>query len=184
MRDLHASDVVSCDLMNPHKLFLLFWIAVLVAGVLAFAYEGGNLAGFDCTTIPGTCRGTLEAGQILTITHQNATLTSATGEVLGTGVGVHQTALYDMIFATLLFLLLYGLSRRPRQAGILTLTFGMVYGATRVLEDNLRVDKQVFGLTGSQWTGLAVSVFCVATLLVWAIRARSRSPGGREPAEV
>ena len=39
MRDLHASDVVSCDLMNPHKLFLLFWIAVLVAGVLAFAYE-------------------------------------------------------------------------------------------------------------------------------------------------
>jgi hypothetical protein len=53
-----------------------------------------------------------------------------------------------------------------------------------VLEDNLRVDKQVFGLTGSQWTGLTVSIFCIVTLIVWAIRARSRSPGGRESAEV
>jgi phosphatidylglycerol:prolipoprotein diacylglycerol transferase len=152
--------------------------------LLAFAYEGGNLAGFDCTTVPGTCRGTLEAGQILTITHQNATLTSASGEILGTGVGVHQTALYDMIFATLLFLLLYALSRRPRRAGILTLTFGMIYGATRVLEDNLRVDKEVFGLTGSQWTGMAVSIFCAVTLIAWAVSARSRSPSEKEPAEV
>jgi prolipoprotein diacylglyceryltransferase len=151
---------------------------------LAFAYEGGNLPGFDCATTAGTCTGTLDAGQVLTITHQNATLTSASGEILSTGVGVHQTALYDMIFATLLFLLLYGLSRKPRRLGILTLTFGAIYGATRVLEDNLRVDKQVFGLTGSQWTGLTVSIFCIVTLIVWAIRARSRSPGGRESAEV
>jgi len=146
--------------------------------LLAFQYEGGNLAGFDCTSIPGTCRGTLEAGQILTITHQKATLTSATGEVLG--VGVHQTALYDMIFATVLFLVLYGLSRRPRRLGILTLTFGAVYGAVRVLEDSLRVDKQVFGLTGSQWTGMAVSIFCIVTLIVWAVRKKDRT----EPEEV
>jgi phosphatidylglycerol:prolipoprotein diacylglycerol transferase len=138
--------------------------------LLAFRYEGGNLAGFDCVTTPGTCRGALEAGQILTITHQKATLTSATGKILGVGIGVHQTALYDMIFATLLFLLLYGLSRRPRRAGILTLTFGAIYGLTRVLEDNLRVDKQVFGLTGSQWTGMTVSIICIVTLIVWALR--------------
>jgi phosphatidylglycerol---prolipoprotein diacylglyceryl transferase len=138
--------------------------------LLAFAYKGGNLAGFDCASIPGTCRGTLEAGQILTITQQRATLTSATGKILAVGVGVHQTALYDMAFATVLFLLLWGLSRSPRRAGILTLTFGAVYGLTRVLEDNLRVDKQVFGMTGSQWTGLTVSVFCIVTLIVWAFR--------------
>ena len=96
--------------------------------------------------------------------------------MLGTGIGVHQTALYDMIFASVLFLLLFGLSRRPRRLGILTLTFGAVYGATRVLEDFLRVDKRIFGLTGSQWTGMTVSAICIVTLLVWAMRG-----GGNEP---
>jgi hypothetical protein len=41
----------------------------------------------------------------------------------------------------------------------------------RVVEDFLRVDKRFFGLTGSQWTGLTVSVICLVTLAVWAIRA-------------
>ena len=70
--------------------------------LLAFQYKGGNLAGFACAA--DTCRTTLEGGQMLEITHQAATLSSATGRVLATGVGVHQTALYDMFFATLLFL--------------------------------------------------------------------------------
>lgn len=149
--------------------------------LLAFAYEGGTPAGFACAE--GVCRTTLEGGQVLELTRGSATLTSATGEVLGTGVGVHQTALYDMIFATVLFLLLWGLSRSPRRAGILTLTFGMVYGATRVLEDFLRVDKRIFGLTGSQWTGLTVSLICLATLVAWAVRARSGPRAEREAAE-
>jgi phosphatidylglycerol:prolipoprotein diacylglycerol transferase len=150
--------------------------------LLAFQYEGGNLAGYSCAN--DVCRATLEGGQMMEITRQSATLTSASGQVLATGVGVHQTALYDMIFATFLFLVLYALSRSPRRAGILTLTFGAWYGATRVLEDNLRVDKEIFGLTGSQWTGLAVSIFCIVTLIVWAIRARSPSSEDREPADV
>ena len=111
---------------------------------------------------------------MLTITHQAARLTSRTGELLGAGVGVHQTALYDMFFATCLFLVLYTLSRAPRRLGILTLVFGAVYGATRVLEDFLRVDKRVFGLTGSQWTGLTVSLICIVTLISWAIGSRRR----------
>ena len=82
--------------------------------LLAFAYEGGDPAGFACAA--GVCRTTLEGGQVLELTRGSATLTSATGEVLGTGVGVHQTALYDMIFATLLFLVLWALSRSPRRA--------------------------------------------------------------------
>lgn len=148
--------------------------------LLAWQYKGGNLAGFGCAA--ETCRATLEGGQVMEITRQSATLTSATGELLGTGVGVHQTALYDMFFATLLFLALYLLSRSPRRLGILTLTFGAWYGATRVLEDFLRVDKRIFGLTGSQWTGLTVSLLCLVTLLVWAIRARpaARPPDDRE----
>jgi len=142
--------------------------------LLAFQYEGGNLSGFTCAA--GTCRATLEGGQVLTITHEAARLTTPAGRLLAEGVGVHQTALYDMFFATCLFLVLYTLSRAPRRLGVLTLVFGAVYGATRVLEDSLRVDKRVFGLTGSQWTGLTVSIVCIATLIAWAVGARS-SPG-------
>jgi phosphatidylglycerol:prolipoprotein diacylglycerol transferase len=139
---------------------------------LAFRYQGGDLAGFGCAA--ETCRATLEGGQLLEITRQGATLTSSTGELLGSGVGVHQTALYDMVSATLLFLLLYALSRSPRRIGVLTLTFGAWYGASRVIEDFLRVDKLWFGMTGSQWTGLTVSLICVVTLLTWAQRSRAR----------
>jgi len=90
--------------------------------LLAFQYEGGNLSGFACAE--GSCRATLEGGQVLTITHQVARLTAPTGRLLAEGVGVHQTALYDMFFATCLFLVLYALSRAPRRLGVLTLVFG------------------------------------------------------------
>jgi phosphatidylglycerol:prolipoprotein diacylglycerol transferase len=145
--------------------------------LLAFQYEGGNLSGFTCAA--GTCRATLEGGQVLTITHEAARLTTPAGRLLAVGVGVHQTALYDMFFATCLFLVLYALSRAPRRLGVLTLVFGAVYGATRVLEDFLRVDKRVFGMTGSQWTGLTVSIVCIVTLIAWAVGAHS-SPGAHD----
>jgi phosphatidylglycerol:prolipoprotein diacylglycerol transferase len=137
--------------------------------LLSFGYEGGTPAGFSC--VAGVCRETLQGGQQVEYTHGSARLLSATGQVLATGTGLHQTALYDMISATLLFLLLYVLSRGPRRQGILTLIFGAWYGAMRVVEDFLRVDKRFFGLTGSQWTGLTVSVLCLVTLAVWAVRA-------------
>jgi prolipoprotein diacylglyceryltransferase len=79
-----------------------------------------------------------------------------------------------MFSATLLFLLLYALSRSPRRLGVLTLAFGAWYGASRVIEDFMRVDKLWFGMTGSQWTGLTVSLICVATLIVWAVRSSPR----------
>jgi phosphatidylglycerol:prolipoprotein diacylglycerol transferase len=139
---------------------------------LAFRYEGGLPAGFSC--VAGVCREALQGGQQVVYSRTGATLLSATGERLASGVGLHQTALYDMVSATLLFLLLYMLSRAPRRLGVLTLTFGAWYGAMRVVEDFLRVDKRFFGLTGSQWTGAAVSLISVATLVVWAIRARRR----------
>jgi hypothetical protein len=50
-----------------------------------------------------------------------------------------------------------------------------------VVEDFLRVDKRFFGLTGSQWTGLTVSIVCLVTLLAWAVRPGSSEP--REPVE-
>jgi prolipoprotein diacylglyceryl transferase len=147
--------------------------------LLAFQYKGGNLAGFSC--VAGTCREALQGGQQIVITKSGATVLAANGDVISRGIGVHQAALYDMFSATLLFLLLYALSREPRRAGILTLTFGAWYGAWRVFEDLLRVDKRFFGLTGSQWTGLTVSAVCLLTLLLWALGKKRGAPS--EPAE-
>ena len=146
--------------------------------LLAFQYQGGTPAGFSCAA--DVCRTTLEGGRILEVSRQGATLFSSAGEKLSTGVGVHQTALYDMIGATLLFLLLYSLSRRQRRLGILTLTFAAWYGTTRVIEDFLRVDKHFFGMTGSQWTGMTVAAVSLAILVAWAVRARG--PSITEPA--
>jgi phosphatidylglycerol---prolipoprotein diacylglyceryl transferase len=147
---------------------------------LAFRYEGGLPAGFDC--IAGVCRETLQGGQQVVYARTGAKLLSAEGQTIATGVGLHQTALYDMASATLLFLVLYLLSRRLRRPGVLTLTFGAWYGAMRVIEDFLRVDKRFFGMTGSQWTGLTVSAICAITLIVWAIRRpREPRPDPEEP---
>ena len=155
--------------------------------LLAWRYDGGELPGFTCAA--EICRSTLQGGKELLLTKGGSALYAPTGELLGTGTGVHQTALYDMILATLLFLALYLLSRKPRRLGVLTLTFGAWYGATRVLEDFLRVDKRIFGMTGSQWTGLTVSIIALVTLLTWALGARTPrrthtyGPGARDLVE-
>jgi len=147
--------------------------------LLAFQYKGGTPAGYTCSA--GVCSEILQGNQHITLARTGATLFSSTNNVLATGLGVHQTALYDMIGASLLFLVLYALSRTHRRLGVLTLTFGAWYGALRVVEDFLRVDKRFFGLTGSQWTGLTVSFVCLVTLLAWAVRPGHGAP--LEPAE-
>ena len=68
--------------------------------LLAFQYEGATGRG----RLRGGPLRRLEGGQVPTITHQVARLTAPSGRLLAEGVGVHQTALYDMFFATCLFL--------------------------------------------------------------------------------
>ena len=91
------------------------------------------------------------------------------------GVGVHQTALYDMILAWILFAILWNLYKKPRREGVITLTFGLFYGCARLLEDSLRIDKRFGPFTGSQWTALTVATISAAMLIWWAIEAH-RSP--------
>jgi phosphatidylglycerol:prolipoprotein diacylglycerol transferase len=139
--------------------------------LLAWTYHGGILSPpFEC--VKEICTATLQGGNVETITRTGAKLMDASGHVLATGVGVHQTALYDMISAALLFCVLWVFNRRPRREGVLTLVFGTWYGLMRVLEDSLRIDKHFFGLTGSQWTGLTVAALSILTLLVWALRSK------------
>ena len=66
--------------------------------LLAWTYEGGTLAPpFSCAD--DTCTATLHGGFVETIDRAGATLTDAAGKVIERGVGVHQTALYDMLLA-------------------------------------------------------------------------------------
>src|SRR5213080_581384 len=85
--------------------------------LLAFRYHGGLLSGYDC--LQGVCTTSLSGGRIQTITAQGATLRSSTGALLAHGVGVHQTALYDLFIAMGLVLFLVYLNRVPRRTGIL-----------------------------------------------------------------
>jgi phosphatidylglycerol:prolipoprotein diacylglycerol transferase len=137
---------------------------------LAWQYKGGTLAPpFTC--LNETCQAGLQGGHTEIITRTGAKLLDAahlSDNPLAQGVGVHQTALYDMILVWGLFALLWRLQKSPRRAGILTLTFGLWYGIERILEDSLRIDKRFFGFTGSQWTALTVSLISATLLLWWA----------------
>ena len=99
-------------------------------------------------------------------------------------VTVHQTALYDFLSTLVLLGVLLWLGRRERNVGLLTLVFGVWYGAMRIVTDFLRVDRRYAGLTGSQITSLIVVVACLAFLARyrgapprWATR---RPSGGRD----
>lgn len=107
------------------------------------------------------------------------------GETVGSrctaGSVVHQTALYDLFVAVALLVLLLVLRKRQWYPGFLTLTFGAIYGAARVLEDFLRADKNIAGLTGSQWTALAACLYCTYVLVLrrdsprWGMRGDLRA---------
>jgi phosphatidylglycerol:prolipoprotein diacylglycerol transferase len=157
---------------------------------LAFKYHGGILAGYDCS-IPGVCTTALSGGKSQVITAKGAELLSSTNQVIGHGVGVHQTALYDFVATMFLVLLLVWLNRVSRRAGIITLTFGLWYGAGRIITDFLRVENRFFGLTGSQWTSVVVVAVCATMLVRFAIRpkpegqaASGGSDGEGQPAVV
>jgi phosphatidylglycerol:prolipoprotein diacylglycerol transferase len=150
---------------------------------LAWTYRGGTIAPpFACQD--ERCQASLQGGQLETITREGARLLDETGRVIAEGVGVHQAALYDMLSAAALFgVLFFVMMRTPRREGILTLTFGLWYGVSRIVEDSLRIDKRFFGFTGSQWTALAVATISAALLIWFALRPDpdARSGGGPAP---
>jgi len=150
--------------------------------LLAWTYEGGTIAPpFRCQD--ELCQATLQGDRLQAITREGARLLDATRRVVAEGVGVHQTALYDMMSAAVLFGLLYFvMMRAPRREGILTLTFGLWYGVSRIVEDSLRIDKRFFGFTGSQWTALAVATISAFVLAWFALRPDPDAPSGGGPA--
>ena len=145
--------------------------------LLAWTYEGGTLAPpFSCSG--DTCTATLRGGFVETIDLAGATLSDAAGDVIARGVGVHQTAFYDMLLAGILFAFLWWFIRSPRREGVATLVFGLSYGCIRLLEDSVRIDKRFGPFTGSQWTALTVAIFAIGLLTYWAV---SKRPGPTTP---
>jgi prolipoprotein diacylglyceryltransferase len=124
-----------------------------------------------------SCQAQLQGNQIEIIKRGSAELHSGL-ETIATGVGVHQTAMYDMLIAWALFAFLWWFIREPRREGTATLAFAIWYGCARLLEDFLRIDKRFGPLTGSQWTALTVVVVSVALL---TLRAMTKSPGPTTP---
>ncbi|HEX5938518.1 MAG TPA: prolipoprotein diacylglyceryl transferase family protein [Actinomycetota bacterium] len=148
--------------------------------LLAWTYEGGTLAPpFRCAA--ERCAANLQDPFSQTIDRAEAVLRDA-GEVVARGIGVHQTAMYDMILAGLLFAFLWWFIRAPRREGIVTLTFGLAYGCIRLLEDSLRIDKRFGPFTGSQWTALTVGLIAAGLLIYFAVSKRPgpTTPGRRE----
>jgi prolipoprotein diacylglyceryl transferase len=136
---------------------------------LAFRYYGGNLSGYDCTTVAGTCTTQLSNDRTQVITHGGARLFDSSFHQIAHGIGVNQTALYDWLSAMGLTLFLLWLLRRDHRVGVITIAFAIWYAAIRVLTDFLRVENRFLGLTGSQWASLAVIALCVG-LLAWIRR--------------
>ena len=145
--------------------------------LLAWTYRGGTLAPpFRC--VADTCQAALQGGHLEVVTRTGVRLLDAQGNVIAQGAGLHQTALYDMIIAWGLFAFLWFFMKRPRREGVLTLSFGLIYGCARILEDSLRIDKRFWFFTGSQWTALAVASISAGILIWWAFHPKRTAPGG------
>ncbi len=86
------------------------------------------------------------------------------------GMVVHQTALYDSIWALVIFGVILRMEKnKSRPKGFLILTWAAMYSVGRILTDLTRVDKTWFGtgLTGSQLTAitaLLLSLFFLVKL--------------------
>lgn len=82
------------------------------------------------------------------------------------GMVVHQTALYDAVWALVIFFILMRLDRKPRPKGFLVWAWAALYAAGRIVTDFTRVDKTWFGtgMTGSQLTAIAVLLVALSAL--------------------
>jgi phosphatidylglycerol:prolipoprotein diacylglycerol transferase len=144
--------------------------------LLAWTYRGGTIAPpFSCAD--DFCQAQLQGGHLQVITRAGAEL-KAGAVTIAQGVGVHQTALYDMLLAWALFGVLWWFSAKDRREGVTALLFTTAYGCFRLLEDSLRIDKRFGPLTGSQWTALTVVLVSAAVLIYLAVK---RPPGASTP---
>ncbi len=146
--------------------------------LLAWTYKGGTVAPpFSCSN--EVCQAQLQDGHLQILERSGSRLLDGTGQIISEGVGLHQTAMYDMLLAWLLFGVLWWFISKARREGVTALLFTTWYGCARLLEDSLRIDKRFGPLTGSQWTALTVVTASIAVLVWFALK---KPPGLTTPA--
>ena len=146
--------------------------------LLAWTYEGGTLAPpFSCSG--DSCTATLHGGLTETFDRAGATLSDAAGKVLEQGIGVHQTALYDMLLAGILFTFLWWFIRSPRREGVVALTFALCVrvhaGCWRIRSGSTSASDRSRARSGPRWTAAMVAS---GLLIYWAVSPR---PGPTTP---
>jgi phosphatidylglycerol:prolipoprotein diacylglycerol transferase len=137
--------------------------------LLAWTYQGGTVAPpFSCRD--EVCQASLQGGHLQILERGGSRLLDEAGTVIAQGSGLHQTALYDMLLAWVLFGVLWFFSSKDRREGTTALLFTTWYGCARLLEDSLRIDKRFGPLTGSQWTALTVVLVSIGVLVYFAVK--------------
>lgn len=91
---------------------------------------------------------------------------------------VHLTAAYDLLAAAAITLLVLAIRRRATRPGVAIASVAVLYGLDRLVLDIFRADATRLGLTGSQWTGLAL---VIAGLTVLSRRRRPEPSREHEP---
>lgn len=92
------------------------------------------------------------------------------------GAVVHPVALYDMVLAAILCIVLLRFSRRGRAPGSVAALFAVAYALDRIALDFLRTDRtRALGLTGTQLASVAILVVVGG----WLIRRRAGHRPGR-----
>ena len=90
------------------------------------------------------------------------------------GEVVHLTAAYDLLVAAAVFVLVWRLRPRLQRRAAPTLVLAIAYASGRLALDFFRADVRRLGLTGSQWTALAVIV--ASAWLLRRVLKRPRAP--------
>jgi phosphatidylglycerol:prolipoprotein diacylglycerol transferase len=95
------------------------------------------------------------------------------------GVTFHNTALYELLFLLVLFVVLGFLIRRRATPSTLMGVFAVYYGVARFATDSLRVnDDTVLGLTGAQW--MCAALIVIGAWILRTVRPRLAT-GATEP---
>jgi phosphatidylglycerol:prolipoprotein diacylglycerol transferase len=105
------------------------------------------------------------------------------GSPLIEGMTFHNTALYELLFLLVIFVVLSWLIVRGAPPGMLLAVFCILYGVARGLTDFVRVnDDTVAGLTGAQW--LCVVLVPAGFYLLARSRRATEAPASGPPVRV
>lgn len=92
------------------------------------------------------------------------------GVNFGDGIPRHPTQLYESIFAAILFVFLWRMTRRPHVGGDVFRIFMVGYMMWRLAVDFLKPEARIEGLSAIQWACAAMLVYYASDIRRWFFR--------------